>query len=73
MDIIYDHEAAHSISEVLKHSSNGGLNQRGSLPPLSNPHFLILKIQQPPWIPDGQIFRKFIHFCPSSTSNDIFD
>ena len=26
VDIIYDHEAEHSISDVPKHSSNGGLN-----------------------------------------------
>ena len=72
MDIIYDHEAEHSISDVPKHSSNGGLNSPEFFPsPLvkSSP----LNSENPTTSPGGQIFRKFTHFCLSGTLNGIFD
>ena len=68
MDIIYDHEAEHFISDVPKHSSNGGLNPLEFLPsPLVR--FSPLNSENPKFSLDGQIFRKFSHFC---LSNGIF-
>ena len=61
MDIICDHEVEHSISDVLRHNSNGGLN-----PPGFSPSPLVksfpLNSENPTTSLDGQIVRKFTHF-----------
>ena len=75
MDIIYDNETEHSISDVPKLSSNRGLNPPEFFP---SPLFKssTLNSEHPTTSLDGQIFRKFgkfTHFCLSSISNGIFD
>ena len=60
MGIIYDHEAEHSISDVPKHSSNGGLKPPVIFPsPLSLVKSSPLNSENPKTSLDGQIFRKF--------------
>ena len=56
MDIIYDHKAEHYISDVPKHSSNGGFNPRNfSLPPckiIPSEFWKFNNLPGYPWISD---------------------
>ena len=70
MEIIYDHEAEHSISDVPKHSSNGGLN-----PPELFPSLLVksspLNSENPTTSLDGQFFVS-LHIFVSSVHQMVY-
>ena len=70
MDIIYDHEAEHSILDVPKHSFSGCLDP---------PEFFLspfvksspLNSENPTTSLDGHFFCKFTHFCISHNKKYI--